>query len=119
MDNNFFNDKRTLILLIGAIFYLLGMLFNISWLESLSMVLTFLLYFYSPKILRFLDEFGSFKGLIFLLSLIAILSFTALIFNYISSNFNFNKVINYLIVTTIVFTDIALLSAILNKLKKN
>lgn len=117
MDNNFFNDKRTLILLIGAIFYLLGMLFNISWLESLSMVLTFLLYFYSPKILIFLDEFGSFKGLIFLLSLIAILSFTALIFNYISSNFN--KVINYLIVTTIIFTDIALLSAILNKLKKN
>ncbi|HAT4163190.1 TPA: hypothetical protein I9Z77_002668 [Clostridium perfringens] len=119
MDNNFFNDKRNLILLIGALFYFVGMLFNISWLESLSMGLTVLLYFYSPKILRFLEEFGSFKGLIFLLSLIAILSFTVLIFNYIGSNFSFNKVINYLIIITIVFTDVALLSAILNKLKKN
>lgn len=45
MDNNFFNDKHNLILLICAIFYLLGMLFNISWLESLSMVLAVLLFF--------------------------------------------------------------------------
>ncbi|AXH51102.1 Uncharacterised protein [Clostridium perfringens] len=119
MYNNFLNDKRNLILLIGAILYFIGMVFNISWLKSLILFLTVLLYFYSLKLSNLLYELGIYKSFILILSFVTICLFTAFLFISISSNFKFNKLINYLIITTVIFSDTALLSLILNKLKDN